>query len=47
MFKSVRPTLDTQKDNNTRAKVRYMNAKGLKRKFDADNYVEMVKEGKP
>ena len=35
------------KERNVFGKVRYMNAKGLKRKFDADNYVEMVKEGKP
>ena len=34
------------KERNVFGKVRYMNAKGLKRKFDADNYVEMVKEGK-
>jgi deoxyribodipyrimidine photo-lyase len=35
------------KERSVFGKVRYMNAKGLKRKFDADNYVEMVKEGKP
>ncbi len=35
------------KERNVFGKVRYMNAKGLKRKFDADNYVEIVKEGKP
>ncbi len=31
------------KERNIFGKVRYMNAKGLKRKFDADRYVAMVK----
>ncbi len=34
------------KERNVFGKVRYMNAKGLQRKFDADSYVEMVKEGR-
>lgn len=32
------------KERNIFGKIRYMNDKGLKRKFDADGYVKMVKE---